>query len=102
VAQVCPNVDWESEAIVVVHIESDFLSQIIGECKVGVRTAVSHIGHKSFTLKQEVYDMETNEIKCNCTSIMVAYNLIKHESMPLPQSWIDAICKFEGKDLTCK
>jgi len=102
VVQVCPNVDWEREAIMVVHIESDFISQIIGECKVGVRTAVSHIGNKSFTLKQEVYDMETNELKCTCTSIMVAYDLINHQSMLLPESWVNAICKFEGKNIATR
>lgn len=97
IAHVCPNVDWEKEAIMVVHIDTDFLSQIIGECKIGVRTATSRIGNKSFDLIQEVYDTDTNEIKCTCTSVMVAFDLEKHQSMVLPRRWIDAINKFEGK-----
>lgn len=97
IAHVCPNVDWEKEAIMVVHINTDFLSQIIGECKIGVRTATSRIGNKSFDLIQEVYDTDTNEIKCTCTSVMVAFDLEKHQSMVLPRRWIDAINKFEGK-----
>ena len=102
VAEVCPNVEWDKEAIMVVHIESDFLSQITSNTNVAVRTAVSRIGHKSFTLQQEVFDVDTDEVKCSCTSIMVAYNLEKKESMALPQKWIDAICQYEGKDLTAK
>lgn len=37
--------------------------------------------------------------KCVCTSIMVAFDLSKHESKPLEEEWIEAICKYEGKDL---
>jgi acyl-CoA thioester hydrolase len=99
IATVCPHVDWEREAIIVVHIETDFISQIFGTCNIGVRTAVSKIGHKSFHLVQEVFDIDNNDTKSICTSVMVAYNLETHQTMDLPQSWVDAICKFEGKDL---
>ncbi len=97
IAHVCPGVNWEKVAIMVVHIETDFISQIIGECNVGVRTAISRIGNKSFDLIQEVYDMDTDEVKCTCLSVMVAFDLVKHESMLLPKAWIDAINDFEGK-----
>lgn len=100
IAEVCPDVDWGKVAIMVVHIESDFIQQVLGGCHVAVRTAVSKIGHKSFTLKQEVFDVDTNELKCTCTSIMVAYDLEKQESILLPKKWIEAICKYEGKDFT--
>lgn len=99
IATVCPHVDWEREAIIVVHIETDFISQIFGTCNIGVRTAVSKIGHKSFHLVQEVSDVDNNDTKSICTSVMVAYNLETHQTMDLPQSWVDAICKFEGKNL---
>ena len=99
IATVCPHVDWEKEAIIVVHIDTDFVSQIFGECKIGVRTAVSKIGTKSFHLHQEVYDIDTNEVKSICNSVMVAFNLEKHSTIPLPQSWVDAIEKFEGRCL---
>jgi acyl-CoA thioester hydrolase len=99
VAQVCPDVDWEKEAIMVVHIESDFLSQISAADKVAVRTAVSRIGHKSFTLIQEVFDTDTQEIKCTCKSVMVAYNLEKKESMLLPEKWVEAIRRYEGNGI---
>lgn len=102
IADVCPHVDWEKEAIMVVHIDTDFVSQIYGTTKIGVRTAVSEIGNKSFRLVQQVYDTETNEIKSECTSVMVAFNLEKHSTMQIPQSWVDAINLYEGKDLRKK
>jgi acyl-CoA thioester hydrolase len=33
---------------------------------------------------------------------MVAYDLSKHESKPLTEEWIEAICKYEGRDLRKK
>jgi len=102
VFQVCPHVDWEKEAIIVVHIDADFVSQITGQPHIGVRTRVSRIGHKSFHLYQEVFDMDSGEVKCKCTSVMVAYNLETRTTMPLPESWKDNICAYEGKDLRTK
>ena len=87
-ASVCPGVDWEKIGIVVDHI--------------AVQTAVSEIGTKSFHLIQRVIDTETQEVKCICKSIMVTFDLEKHESMPLTEDWIEAICKFEGKDVRKK
>lgn len=97
-SKVCENLDWKKESIVVAHIDSDFLSQIKADNNVAVRTAVIKIGHKSFTLYQEIFDIDTNEIKCTCTSIMVAYNMVEDKSMLLPVSWINAISEFEGHD----
>lgn len=101
-ASVCPNVDWERDGIVVVHIEANFLAQIYGSDRIAVQTAVTEIGTKSFHLSQRVIDMDTKEVKCVCTSVMVAFNLEQHESKPLEEEWIEAICKHEGRDLRKK
>lgn len=99
---VCPNVNWEKEAIVVVQINVTFMSQIFGTDHVAVETAVTKIGTKSFELAQRVVDTKTGDVKCFCGSIMVAYDLIKHESKPLAEEWIEAICSYEGIDLRKK
>lgn len=101
-ASVCPHVDWEKDGIVVVHIEVDFMSQIYGSDQIAVQTAVSEIGTKSFKLVQRVIDVNTKEVKCVCTSVMVAFDLTKHESKELEADWIEAICRYEGCDLRKK
>lgn len=101
-ASVCPHVDWEKDGIVVVHIEADFLAQIYASDRIAVQTAVTEIGTKSFHLVQRVIDMETQEVKCVCTSVMVAFDLNKHESKPLDEKWIEAICLYERRDLRKK
>ena len=101
-SSVCPGVDWEKDAIMVVHIEADFLSQIFSSDQIVVQTAVSEIGRKSFRLAQRVIDSKTGDVKCTCQSIMVAYSLKEHQSMPLSEEWIHAICTYEGKDVRRK
>lgn len=102
IENVCPNVDWETEAIVVVDIHVNFKSQIFGTDHIAVQTAVTSIGNKSFELLQRVVDTETKEEKCICRSVMVTYDLVQHCSKPIAKDWIDAICRYEGKDLQKK
>lgn len=96
--QACPEMSIHY-AIVVVHIEADFLSQVHTDNNVEVQTAVTHIGNKSFTLLQRLVDSDSGEVKCVGKTIMVAYDLEKNESALIPQEWIDGMNKFEGKDL---
>ncbi|MDR0896096.1 MAG: acyl-CoA thioesterase [Prevotellaceae bacterium] len=101
-ATVCPDVNWEKDGIVVVHIEVDFLEQIYGSDQVAVQTAVTEIGTKSFKLAQRVIDTRSGDVKCVCSSIMVTFDLEKHESKPLTEEWIEDICRYEGRDLRKK
>lgn len=98
-SSVCPGVNWEKDGIVVVHIEADFVAQIFGSDRIAVQTAVTEIGKKSFRLMQRVIDLNTHEVKCTGTSVMVAFDLEKHQSKPLTEEWIKAICEFEGRDV---
>lgn len=98
-SSVCPGVDWEKDGIVVVHIEADFFTQIFGSDHIAVQTAVTNIGKKSFRLLQRVIDLNSGEVKCTGTSVMVAFDLEKHQSKPLNEEWIKAICEFEGRDV---
>ena len=73
-----------------------------------MQTAVTEIGTKSFVLRQQVIDLDTGtlryagDVKCVCSSVMVAYDVQKHESVPLAEKWVEAMCRFEGHDLRRK
>lgn len=97
-----PTIDFEKEGVVVVHIEANFLSQIVATNRIAVQTAVTEIGNKSMVMVQRVVDMDTNEVKCVCKSILVAFDLEKHDSIEIPEVWKEAICAFEHKDLRKK
>lgn len=96
IATVCKDVDWEHVAIMVVKIEAEFLSQIRAGDHIAARTCVNKIGNKSFHLEQDIIDVDTQEVKCRCLSVMVFYDLVRHQSMPLPEAWRKAICQYEG------
>ncbi len=95
-ATVCPDVDWERVAIVVVKIEAEFLSQIKAGEHISARTRVVRIGNKSFQLEQDIINTDTQEVKCRCLSVMVLYDLVRHQSMPFPTAWRQAICQYDG------
>ena len=96
---VCPHVDWGRDGVVVVHTETEFLEQIRATEPIAVETAVTAIGTKSFDLLQRAINTQTGEIKCICRSVMVAFDLLQRESKPLDEEWIEAICRFEGRNL---
>ena len=96
---VCPHGDWGRDGVVVVHIETDFLAQIRATEPIAVETAVTAIDTKSFDLLQRAINTQTGEIKCICRSVMVAFDLLQRESKPLDEEWIEAICRFEGRNL---
>lgn len=93
---VYPNLDFKRYGVVVVHIEANFLSQIRAEETIEVQTAVTEIGNKSMTLIQQVVDTKTQETKCVCKSILVAFDLEKGDSMKIPEDWKEAISAYEG------
>lgn len=101
-ATVCPTINWEKNGLVVVQIDASFISQIMGTSNVAVQTAVTEIGNKSLMVVQQVIDTLTQEVKCFCKSIMVAFDLEKHNSKEIEEEWKEAICTFERKDLRKK
>ena len=57
---------------------------------------VIKVGNKSFHLEQDIIDSDTQEVKCRCFSVMVLFDLINHQSIPLPAPWREAICQYDG------
>ena len=96
IATVCKGVDWERLAIVVVKIEAEFVSQIKGDDHIAGRTRIVKIGNKSFHLEQDVIDIDTQEVKSRCLSVMVLYDLERQQTIPLPDEWRKAISNYEG------
>lgn len=95
---VCPFVN-SRYAIVVAHLEADFLAQAHTDDHVAVQTAVTHIGTKSFTLSQRLIDTDSGEVRCEGRTIMVAFDLKTQESIDLLPEWVEAMEKYEGKKL---
>lgn len=89
--------DYRSEETVpvIANINADFFIPIYYGDDIVVETRVSHIGQKSFTLHQRAVNNRTNLMVCQCSTIMVCFNLKTHESVPLPAHYRKAIEEFE-------
>ncbi len=87
---------------VIAHAEVDFLSPLKGHEPVAVQTAVSEVGNKSFQLIQRLINSETKEVKCICSSVMVAFDIATQKAVEIPSEWKEAFCVYEGRDLRRK
>lgn len=91
--------DWSKFAMVVANINADFLAPVYFTDNLVIETTVLHLGNKSFTLLQRAVDVETKVVKCQCRTVMVAFDIDSQLPIPIPQEYKDSICKYEGKSL---
>lgn len=92
------TVSWTEGFIVIAHIETDFYSPIYYREAIVVDTKITKVGNKSVTMLQQIRNVKTDEIKCRCKSIIVAYDAVLQTSMNIPDVWKEAISEFEGLD----
>ena len=66
---------------------------------VSVVTRVESIREKSFKMHQRIVNTVTKEVKSECATVMVAFDVDTQESKCLPAAWVKAICEYEGRNL---
>ena len=81
--------------VVIVHIEVSFLLPVYPGENVAVQTAVVEIGNKSFKLLQHLVDLDTNEIKCICNTVMVCFDAKTKTTRQISDEWRKAMADFE-------
>lgn len=93
------KLDWTRPDVVIANVNCNFYAPIYFGEPVAVTTRVESIGEKSFKVHQRLVNTVNNEVKSECLTVMVAFDLQTKKSMRLPQVWIDAICEYEGRNL---
>ena len=91
--------DWNNVNVVIANINCNFLHETLFDEQLVVKTQVHHIGNKSFTVLQVLQNIDTEEIKCVCTQVMVYLDPETRMPAPLPQHWRDCFTTFEGREL---
>ena len=81
--------------VVIGHIEVSFLLPVYPGENVAVQTAVVEIGNKSFKLLQHLVDLDTNEIKCICNTVMVCFDAKTKTTRQISDEWRNAMADFE-------
>ena len=91
--------EWGDQVVVVANINANFFMPVFFMDNVEIETSVIQLGHKSFTLLQRAVTAGTHEVKCECRTVMVLFDLIMKEPMLIPDEYKEAICKYEGRTL---
>lgn len=91
--------EWGEQVVVVANINANFYQSVFFSDEMEIATAAVHLGNKSFTLLQRAVAKNTGEVKCECRTVLVMYDLYTKEPMPIPQAYKDAICRYEGKTI---
>lgn len=92
------GLSWTEGAIVIAHIEMDFLKPTFYRRHVAVDSKIIKLGDKSGVFLQRIRDMENNEVKCICKSVFVYYDAGAATSVSIPPVWREAIERYEGKN----
>ena len=91
--------EWNDVVVVVANINANFLMPIFFSDSIEIETTTIQLGNKSFTLLQRAVVKDSGEVKCDCRTTLVMYDLLTKEPTPIPDHYKNAICEFEGKTL---
>ncbi len=89
------TIDWNDAALIVAHLEIDYLAPILLKDKIEVHTCIHKIGNKSVGMTQNIVDAVTGEIKTQTSQVMVAYSQKLGESISVPETLKIRIREFE-------
>ncbi len=89
------NYNWRENGVVLLKNEVEYLRPVFLNDEVYVKMFVDHIGNKSFTLS---YELTVNGIlSSKGSSVLVAYNGIRQESIPIPEEMKKALLKLKAE-----
>ena len=89
------GMNYRHSSLVIANINANFFVPVFFTDQIAVGTATIHLGHKSFTLLQRAVCAVTGEVKCECRTVMVAYDVEASRSFALPGEWREALARFE-------
>ncbi len=89
------TINWNDAALIVAHLEIDYLSPILLKDQIEVHTRIHKIGTKSVGMTQTIIDRITGEVKTQTTQVMVAFSQKLGESIEVPETLKIRIREFE-------
>ncbi|MCR5333771.1 MAG: acyl-CoA thioesterase [Bacteroidaceae bacterium] len=83
-------------AIVVASIKADFLAPIFYPDEIVIQSKITHMGNKSFVIRQRAVNIRTKEVKCEGYTTMVTYDMDRNCSIPIPAEFRAKVEAFEN------
>jgi putative thioesterase len=93
----CPDFRTQPVVPLIASIHADFIEPIFYEDEIVMETRISHLGNKSFTLRQRAINQKTGRVVCQAETVMVCYHLAKKHSTEIPAHYRAAIEAYEAK-----
>jgi acyl-CoA thioester hydrolase len=90
------KMNWKNQALVLAKITIEYLKPIFMDENICVQTKVYKLGNKSLTMKQQIINNQTNEVKAKNDAVLVAFSQTQKEAVDLPESWKSSIQKYEN------
>jgi len=69
--------------LIMAHIDFDFVGQMFFKGEVEIKTWISKIGTKSFTVSHEAW--QNNRLCVKGTAVIVYFDFIKQQTTPIPE-----------------
>ena len=87
---------WLDFGFILAEVRLTFLRPVkYGQAlRLGVRT--SRLGNKSLNMEYQLEDAGSSETLCTGSSVSVAYDYQRNQSIPIPQNWRDVILEYES------
>ena len=92
------KVDYRNSEVVpvIANVNADFILPIFYGDEIVIETRVSHVGNKSFTLKQRALNKKTGLVVCQCKTVMVCFNLHTQQSAEIPETYRKYFMEYEN------
>jgi acyl-CoA thioester hydrolase len=89
------DASWLDFGFILAEVRLTFLKPVrFGQpLRLAVRT--THLGSKSLTMEYQLEDVQSGEALSTGSSVMVAYDYQRNQSVPIPQNWRDVIIEYE-------
>ena len=82
---------WRELGIITAATDTSYLAQTRLTDNIYVETAVEKIGTKSITVFQRILSRDTEEVRAESRSVMVAFDFERQVSIPVPEKWKKAL-----------
>jgi len=93
---------FEKMSTVIVHIDANFISPVYFPDEIVIQTAISKLGHKSFTVIQRAINKRTEDVKCECETVMVMVDNEAKLSVEIPDDFRTKVIAFEKNENLAK
>ena len=93
------TINWNDAALIVAHLEIDYLAPILLKDQIEVHTSIHKIGTKSVGITQTIVDRVTGDIKTQTTQVMVAFSQKLGQSIEVPETLKIRIREFEDSTI---